>query len=634
MSRLIAAPLALLVGVAIASPAGAQDRAVVDRLAQFGRMQRREAEAIVRAVNRGLAENAGRDGGYDRVRQVVGSRLFGGPGSNPEEYASRLQQVRQRLRRGLDQELLEALFPAEENSAVLCANGFPITMADCDALVAAASRQLSALPYTAPDDGAALRASLRNAGMSRREADQVVAKLRDVMLGVPRILSRDERGRGLLALLERCPGALRQRESQMRAWHVGPNEGMARCIAEALAARGRQAQPTTQLLFSMNEAQARGFLRWGAPQAVQPPTPTPSPATGPDHMALARAHFQAGRLQQAAEEYRLAARGDATDFRALAGLGAALLRLGDPAGAAGAFQGAARLAPDNATLPASAGDALRAAGRRDDAVAAYRRALSIDARHRGALEGLRALGAPVAPAPAPAPAPTPAPGPAPGPTTAEQWLGQARQLMSQRRFPEAAAAYERAAALAGSDARPFAGLGAARLAMRQAPAAVEAYANAVRLQPGGAGLRTAMARAQLAAGDRGGAIASLRQALAIDPNMRTAQQGLQQLTAPPPAPAAPPAPAGEVLPETPARDRIIAVMRPFQGSVADCAPDYHGRVVFRVTVTGETGEVASVSLEQGPEGAPEIECMVGALQAARFPRFSRPELSVTYPYQL
>lgn len=105
----------------------------------------------------------------------------------------------------------------------------------------------------------------------------------------------------------------------------------------------------------------------------------------------------------------------------------------------------------------------------------------------------------------------------------------ARAHYTAGRFREAAAAYERAAALNPSQAGIFAGLGASRLALNDARGAVVAYEKAVQLQPTSAGFLAALGRAQVAAGNRDRARAAFQRALSIDPNNAAARQGLQGL---------------------------------------------------------------------------------------------------------
>lgn len=433
-TSLLVTSLALVVGL---SEAAAQDRAVVERLVEFGRMSRREAVDAVRTVDRVLAQNAETGGTrYDPIRQVVGRVMFQHPGRTRDVYAQRLEAVIARMRGGLDEELLTALFRAEANAAVMCADRFGATIQECDALLAASAGERAALPYTAPDDGRELQQALRASRVRARVAREVATKLREAMVGVPRTLSRDERGQAMLRLLEACPGALTRRESQVRAWHVGPTEGMARCLAQKIAHRSsaEQAQERAQLVFGMSPAAAAAFVSWGAPQAAPAPvvtSPAPAPRAAPPpsdssaqrSLQEAREHFSARRYAQAAAAYEEATRIRSEDAGAWAGLGAAKMALGEAGAAAEAYQHAVRLEPGNAGYWTWLARAQARANDRAGAVQSLRRALAIDPNNRTARQGLSAMmggASPSGPAPAPAPAPSAPPAPAPpGPPPAQ-----------------------------------------------------------------------------------------------------------------------------------------------------------------------------------------------------------------------
>ena len=64
-----------------------------------------------------------------------------------------------------------------------------------------------------------------------------------------------------------------------------------------------------------------------------------------------------------------------------------------------------------------------------------------------------------------------------------------------------------------------------------------------------------------------------------------------------------------------------------------CDPQFNGRVVFQITVIGETGEVLDISSE-GEMSQDAGYCMESVVQSARFPRFTNETLNVTYPFQL
>lgn len=113
----------------------------------------------------------------------------------------------------------------------------------------------------------------------------------------------------------------------------------------------------------------------------------------------------------------------------------------------------------------------------------------------------------------------------------DQLRNEAREHFRARRFAQAAAAYERAAAINPNHAGTYAGLGAARGAMGDSRGAVAAYQRAVEAQPNHSGFTAALGRAYMMAGDRGRAIQAFQRAVALDPNNQAARQGLQQLGA-------------------------------------------------------------------------------------------------------
>ena len=443
------------VGVPAAS---AQSGDVVQRLVEYGRMPERQARQTVRAVDEVLEQNAESGGNrYDTIRQIVGRTMFSHPGRTREVYEQRLAQTLDRMRDGLDPQLLAALFPAEENSAVLCADRFGVSMQQCDALIAAATGERAALPFAAADDGRALQRALRSERSARRHARRIASKVEEVMTGVPRILTRDERGRAILSLLQSCPGALGSRESQIRAWHVGPTEGLVRCLAQEIADERtpEQAVERARLVFGMNQGEAEAFLRWGAPALYERPEPAPAPApaaapappAAPTQPAApapsgsaadrwlsqAREHFQARRFPQAAAAYGEAARAEPTNAAAHAGLGAAHLAMGNAPQAVAAYQQAVRHNASNAGFWTALARAQSRAGDRASAIQSLQRALQIDPQNQAAQRGLRALGGtpPSSPAAQPAPPAPPVPVPYPNTPSREDIISVMRPLQSQ-----------------------------------------------------------------------------------------------------------------------------------------------------------------------------------------------------------
>lgn len=613
------AKLALLAALALSlSPgvsASAQTREVVARLVDYGQMSNEEAARVAARVSDVLRENASRGGDqYDAVRKKAGQALFGGPGGTRDEYERRLQNVLLRFASGMDAVLLEALFAPGRQAALACVRDFGVNIMDCDALLAAATRQRAALPYTPADDGEVLVKALRASRVGRAEARRIRSRLSDVMLGVPGNLTRDASGRALATLMNACPGALSDRESQVRAWHLGPSEGMASCIGRALATMPEAVQ-NTQITLGVSATDARAFLGWAAPR------PTVAAASVPsldDLLGQARQAYRAGQFQQAASLYQHAVDLAPGHARAFAGLGSSLVRVGEHRGAVVAYLRAVELEPKSADLRSRLAEAYAQAGQSNEAQASYRQALRLDPNLSHAKQGLGRLEASRQPA-------------------QPDWLARGGEAFQKGRFDKAAEAYG-AAANAQPSPQAFSGLGAAKLRMGDAAGAVLAYQQAVRMAPEADAHWTALARAQAQSGDRSGAVQSLKRAVAINPNNGEAQAGLRTLagntTAAPAAPSVPAAPAAAALPETPARDDILNAMRPLQARLSACAPEYHGTVKFQIVIAGETGTITEATVLGEMAEMPEAACMRNVAREASFPRFTRETLEIAYPFQL
>ena len=512
MRLLLAVSLALSL-VVPTSAAKAQDVAVVQRLTAQGKMPREDARSLVRSIDQVLEANANSgEESYDAIRQATNRAMFGanaGAGGSRAEYMQRLDQVLTRMREGLNVEMLQVLFTRRQNASVMCAHRWGVSIGECDALLAAATLTPAALPYLPPDDGAALATQLRSDRVNRRAAREIVSKTRETMLGVPRILTRDSRGRTLIALLEACPGGSNDREAQIRAWHVGPTPGLVQCIAGALHSRGGAAAAAEA--FGLSSRTAQAFVKWGEPAApaAAPIASTQSPR--PDPATTSRS---AGRAPQVSRM---------TDVQAMRQQGASLMRARQHAAAA----------------------------------QAYLAAVQADATH----------------------APT------------------------------------------------FAALGAAQLAAGNASGAVSALQKATELAPQSDAYFVGLGRALVAAERRDQAIAALQQAVRINYDNMDAREGLRALGGEVPDPP---------LPEQPSRDQIIAAMRPLQPGVEGCAPNFSGRVNFSVEIAGDTGNVTAARLEDSSNEVDEDGklCMESVVQSARFPRFTRDSLTISYPFAI
>jgi hypothetical protein len=90
--------------------------------------------------------------------------------------------------------------------------------------------------------------------------------------------------------------------------------------------------------------------------------------------------------------------------------------------------------------------------------------------------------------------------------------------------------------------------------------------------------------------------------------------------------------ATPALLEQPTREQIKAGIDGVRPAMLTCAAGTHGMSTARVTVAG-SGRVAYASIEGAFAGTPQGSCMALALRNAVFPRFSAPNLQVTYPFR-
>lgn len=105
----------------------------------------------------------------------------------------------------------------------------------------------------------------------------------------------------------------------------------------------------------------------------------------------------------------------------------------------------------------------------------------------------------------------------------------AKEHYRARRYPQAAAGYERATRVSPRDAGAFAGWGASLLALRKSDAAIQAYSRAIRLKPKSSGFQAALGRAYLQKGDKRRAKKAYRKALSLNPNNSAAKKALAKL---------------------------------------------------------------------------------------------------------
>jgi tetratricopeptide (TPR) repeat protein len=241
-------------------------------------------------------------------------------------------------------------------------------------------------------------------------------------------------------------------------------------------------------------------------------------AAGPaTHEKIARA---AQLLQRGATGEAALLLGDVTaaepqNGEALNLLGIALAQRGDTAGAIDALARAVALLPDHAGARANYANALRLAGRLEEAVAQYRTAIALKPDSRIAYRQLGAVSLDLGDVPAAIANFRQAA--ARDAADADAWLGLGRAELAARNFTAAADAFGRAARLNPSDASPFLGRAQAARGLGNAAAALYDLDQALARRADDAEaltLRAAIFREQ---GKRVEALADCERALAAEP---------------------------------------------------------------------------------------------------------------------
>ena len=87
------------------------------------------------------------------------------------------------------------------------------------------------------------------------------------------------------------------------------------------------------------------------------------------------------------------------------------------------------------------------------------------------------------------------------------------------------------------------------------------------------------------------------------------------------------------VPAQPTREQIRAGLESVRPALQACAGVLHGTSTARINIAS-TGRVASANIHGAFAGTPEGSCMARTLRGAVFPRFSDPNLQVTYPFRL
>jgi predicted Zn finger-like uncharacterized protein len=91
-----------------------------------------------------------------------------------------------------------------------------------------------------------------------------------------------------------------------------------------------------------------------------------------------------------------------------------------------------------------------------------------------------------------------------------------------------------------------------------------------------------------------------------------------------------PSAAASGLPEKPSRDDVMSALRSVQPEVSACGAGQG--VAMAAIVVGNSGRVQSVQVTQVP--GPVASCVARAVRGARFPKFSAPKFSVSFPFRL
>lgn len=231
-----------------------------------------------------------------------------------------------------------------------------------------------------------------------------------------------------------------------------------------------------------------------------------------------------GRLDDAAQAYRQAARADPRSADALRLLGAVRGQQGRLAEAESSLRKAARIDPQSADLRIEHGDVLRRLGRPVEAMASYRRAIDIKPDYAGAhnnlgivLHDLGRLDEAIASFRRAAEID-------PGYGAAHYNL--ANVLTAAGRLDEAVESYHSAAALMPSHPDAYNNLGNALRLSGRLDAAAESYRRAVEIDPGHAAAHRNLGIALSEARRTEEAVAQYRRALAVAPHRAAAHDDL------------------------------------------------------------------------------------------------------------
>jgi predicted Zn finger-like uncharacterized protein len=103
---------------------------------------------------------------------------------------------------------------------------------------------------------------------------------------------------------------------------------------------------------------------------------------------------------------------------------------------------------------------------------------------------------------------------------------------------------------------------------------------------------------------------------------------------PAPKPAAASKPAASDLPSSPSRDDVLGALKSVAPKVSACGNGQSGIATAKIGVTGSTGRVTSVDVSGQFAGTPVAACVSREVGKAKFPKFSQPSFSVTFPFKI
>jgi len=91
---------------------------------------------------------------------------------------------------------------------------------------------------------------------------------------------------------------------------------------------------------------------------------------------------------------------------------------------------------------------------------------------------------------------------------------------------------------------------------------------------------------------------------------------------------------GADLPEQPSRGDVQSALTRVSPAVTACGAGEHGMAPVAITIAGSTGRVTNAVVSGSFAGTPVGSCIARAVRGATFPHFSRPSLTVNFPFRI